>query len=138
VCGFCRVHYRIICEGLWCVVLRGMEVRAGIDAMILTDAGPHRALLSIPTRRSSDLQLTVRPPPATTLAAALTRRLRARQTRAGRSEEHTSELQSRGHLVCRLLLEKKYTGWRFRSKKIECVPVHLRHYGALSECARMV
>src|SRR5690625_3444564 len=26
---------------------------------------------------------------------------------AVRSEEHTSELQSRGHLVCRLLLEKK-------------------------------
>src|SRR5207253_8530620 len=31
-----------------------------------------------------------------------------------RSEEHTSELQSRGHLVCRLLLEKK--------KKHECLP----------------
>src|SRR5207253_8774828 len=30
----------------------------------------------------------------------------ARRARA-RSEEHTSELQSRGHLVCRLLLEKK-------------------------------
>src|SRR5215208_3780772 len=32
-----------------------------------------------------------------------------------RSEEHTSELQSRGHLVCRLLLEKKkkegWTSW---------------------------
>src|SRR5690625_6649479 len=27
--------------------------------------------------------------------------------RKKRSEEHTSELQSRGHLVCRLLLEKK-------------------------------
>src|SRR5439155_6424797 len=27
--------------------------------------------------------------------------------RGWRSEEHTSELQSRGHLVCRLLLEKK-------------------------------
>src|SRR5690625_6116165 len=27
--------------------------------------------------------------------------------RTPRSEEHTSELQSRGHLVCRLLLEKK-------------------------------
>src|SRR5439155_19000739 len=27
--------------------------------------------------------------------------------RVSRSEEHTSELQSRGHLVCRLLLEKK-------------------------------
>src|SRR5690625_6090808 len=33
--------------------------------------------------------------------------LRARSVREGRSEEHTSELQSRGHLVCRLLLEKK-------------------------------
>src|SRR5437660_5278369 len=37
---------------------------------------------------------------------------------ASRSEEHTSELQSRGHLVCRLLLEKKkrcgsYTAVRF-------------------------
>src|SRR5690625_6980899 len=29
------------------------------------------------------------------------------KTAALRSEEHTSELQSRGHLVCRLLLEKK-------------------------------
>src|SRR5690625_558090 len=29
--------------------------------------------------------------------------------RQNRSEEHTSELQSRGHLVCRLLLEKKKT-----------------------------
>src|SRR5215208_8399156 len=28
-------------------------------------------------------------------------------TPGARSEEHTSELQSRGHLVCRLLLEKK-------------------------------
>src|SRR5437870_8974470 len=28
-------------------------------------------------------------------------------TSTTRSEEHTSELQSRGHLVCRLLLEKK-------------------------------
>src|SRR5690625_5334005 len=32
--------------------------------------------------------------------------------RSRRSEEHTSELQSRGHLVCRLLLEKK-------NKKVE-------------------
>src|SRR2546422_8360061 len=37
--------------------------------------------------------------------------LEARGTRQGRlrSEEHTSELQSRLHLVCRLLLEKKKT-----------------------------
>src|SRR2546429_2960613 len=31
----------------------------------------------------------------------------ARTANSGRSEEHTSELQSRLHLVCRLLLEKK-------------------------------
>src|SRR2546422_11270071 len=31
----------------------------------------------------------------------------SRGQRAARSEEHTSELQSRLHLVCRLLLEKK-------------------------------
>src|SRR6266508_5694621 len=36
--------------------------------------------------------------PTSPFAAAVTR---------SRSEEHTSELQSRGHLVCRLLLEKK-------------------------------
>src|SRR5439155_5957221 len=33
--------------------------------------------------------------------------LLGRIANALRSEEHTSELQSRGHLVCRLLLEKK-------------------------------
>src|SRR5437870_8916175 len=32
---------------------------------------------------------------------------RLERHRFHRSEEHTSELQSRGHLVCRLLLEKK-------------------------------
>src|SRR5205809_3735799 len=34
-------------------------------------------------------------------------RRRRERRRRGRSEEHTSELQSRLHLVCRLLLEKK-------------------------------
>src|SRR3712207_8684716 len=36
----------------------------------------------------------------------------------GRSEEHTSELQSRQYLVCRLLLEKK-------KKLLYAIPVHL-------------
>src|SRR2546422_7777635 len=35
----------------------------------------------------------------------------------GRSEEHTSELQSRLHLVCRLLLEKK----KKNTRTVECV-----------------
>src|SRR5690625_5519176 len=37
------------------------------------------------------------------------RNLPNRAAHRWRSEEHTSELQSRGHLVCRLLLEKKKT-----------------------------
>src|SRR4051794_41195948 len=43
----------------------------------------------------------------------------------GRSEEHTSELQSPVHLVCRLLLEKKknkkYESYRSRNKDIAIV-----------------
>src|SRR5687768_18177119 len=35
-----------------------------------------------------------------------------------RSEEHTSELQSRLHLVCRLLLEKKKKNKKQKKKKI--------------------
>src|SRR2546429_1583729 len=49
------------------------------------------------------------PAPATERRSSLSAGTRFRQ-RAGnetRSEEHTSELQSRLHLVCRLLLEKK-------------------------------
>src|SRR5690625_6656289 len=34
-----------------------------------------------------------------------------------RSEEHTSELQSRGHLVCRLLLEKKKKETKYQRKQ---------------------
>ena len=37
-------------------------------------------------------------------------RAQAVQAEAARSEEHTSELQSRLHLVCRLLLEKNNEG----------------------------
>src|SRR5690625_6696929 len=36
-----------------------------------------------------------------------------------RSEEHTSELQSRGHLVCRLLLEKKKNNKKLHSQATE-------------------
>src|SRR3712207_7774791 len=37
--------------------------------------------------------------------------VRRRDVLAARSEEHTSELQSRQYLVCRLLLEKKKKGY---------------------------
>src|SRR5258708_29485380 len=48
------------------------------------------------------------PAPGGALAALLWhRQKRAANAPPGRSEEHTSELQSPDHLVCRLLLEKK-------------------------------
>src|SRR5690625_6850084 len=46
------------------------------------------------------------PLPACAIRAHRATQYRRRHCRL-RSEEHTSELQSRGHLVCRLLLEKK-------------------------------
>src|SRR5207302_11330145 len=68
---------------------------------------PHRDLHSFPTRRSSDL--TRRPvrytPPAPPRSSLGTQVENVAVT--VRSEEHTSELQSREKLVCRLLLEKK-------------------------------
>src|SRR5690606_42164918 len=94
---------------------------------------PHRDPPSFPTRRSSDL---AGPEPMSQshrqrgrVEQRLARQLQAEREQAfrarceivaareqhdgadnddrGRSEEHTSELQSRENLVCRLLLEKK-------------------------------
>src|SRR5207253_8152641 len=41
-----------------------------------------------------------------------------------RSEEHTSELQSRGHLVCRLLLEKKKEAGLMTLRIVYPIAVH--------------
>src|SRR5256884_848054 len=65
-------------------------------------------------------------PRSTPISAALSRSTGKGQRRSastwvsirpsgGRSEEHTSELQSRLHLVCRLLLEKKHHALKRRS-----------------------
>src|SRR5207253_9127992 len=97
----------------------------------------HRDLHSFPTRRSSDLDAedlysagtigllnavrNFNPKSGTALETYARVRIRGavfdelrrmdwvpRSVHGkARSEEHTSELQSRGHLVCRLLLEKK-------------------------------
>src|SRR5207247_9063503 len=65
-----------------------------------------RDLHSFPTRRSSDL--TGEPEWGAHLADDLDRIVALHDASTiARSEEHTSELQSRVDLVCRLLLEKK-------------------------------
>src|SRR5947209_15329564 len=78
-------------------------------------------LHSFPTRRSSDLHYALR-----SVHCFCARNHRSQRRRVGRRvsrheyrhreqllptrlEEHTSELQSRQYLVCRLLLEKKKT-----------------------------
>src|SRR5437868_15445077 len=73
-------------------------------------SGAHRPLHSFPTRRSSDLDLLSATVDAEAHSAELAERLNrtlSPSESAVRSEEHTSELQSRFDLVCRLLLEKK-------------------------------
>src|SRR5689334_24547807 len=56
-----------------------------------------------------------RSPPCTRRGSCPTDRPRAtRRASSTRSEEHTSELQSQFHLVCRLLLEKKNQAFRLR------------------------
>src|SRR5947208_11840186 len=45
----------------------------------------------------------------------------------GRSEEHTSELQSPDHLVCRLLLEKKKINSSLQTKKLNRCSRQLIH-----------
>src|SRR5690348_18127140 len=94
---------------------------------VVPSNGAHCALHSFPTRRSSDLIKLSRHRAATLSFASrqsqavsrsrgdlpgfrtATCSLRNAEAACGssRSEEHTSELQSPVHLVCRLLLEKK-------------------------------
>src|SRR2546422_5401102 len=52
-------------------------------------------------------------------------RLEQQRRPAARSEEHTSELQSRLHLVCRLLLEKKKNKDQHKRKKRDCNEAHI-------------
>src|SRR5207253_10940871 len=96
---------------------------ASLSIFFFHCSADHPDLHSFPTRRSSDLasgSASERPLAYFRGAAFPARRLAAPPCNEeglstvepsgdveARSEEHTSELQSRGHLVCRLLLEKK-------------------------------
>src|SRR5438876_6791670 len=69
-----------------------------------------RELLGQPVKLAERIELhqhRYAPPAGLNAARSRRRRDRAAFRPAGRSEEHTSELQSPVHLVCRLLLEKK-------------------------------
>src|SRR5690606_41630122 len=60
-----------------------------------------------PTRRTRVVALSTSVISASSVVVTVTVSRSAVESPARRSEEHTSELQSRENLVCRLLLEKK-------------------------------
>src|SRR5690625_6914588 len=81
------------------------------------NTNPHsQELQTFPTRRSSDLHgvgrvhrdvVSFLSQQLDSHILAVSEQYRRIVSLIQRSEEHTSELQSRGHLLCRLLLEKK-------------------------------
>src|SRR5207253_7913684 len=89
-------------------------ITSGAMVSVYPAAGPSPTFTShftLPVVASSATRLSSSVPRNTDPPETATPRLlgpqQPRRRRLGRSEEHTSELQSRGHLVCRLLLEKK-------------------------------
>src|SRR4051794_41236288 len=82
----------------------GVDVVCGDDAWQVTP-GPLRGPAAVDVGLAGTVMRFV--PPVAVLACAPVPVERHRPVREDRSEEHTSELQSPVHLVCRLLLEKK-------------------------------
>src|SRR5947208_10474282 len=113
------------------------SARLPLLAVVVYCCADHPDLHSFPTRRSSDLAVAVfdgeiaaikgqpnAPPGA---AKRFIQRQERRMDRlaapGGRSEEHTSELQSPDHLVCRLLLEKKKSSHEARARLDDCAQI---------------
>src|ERR1039458_1181621 len=101
-----------------CVMYRILtRLAIGTEARSKSTLLRKRLISPVPTRlrrsraTSSSVEKTLsrfRPVVAeTNNTGAYDRNFKCRRTCSSRSEEHTSELQSLRHLVCRLLLEKK-------------------------------
>src|SRR3712207_8022658 len=93
-----------------------MQTKALLICFFLMIRRPPRSTLfpyttlfrSTPSGRVSHARPAATPAPRNRPRSASTK-LPSASARKSRSEEHTSELQSRQYLVCRLLLEKKKT-----------------------------
>src|SRR5690625_6700877 len=101
-----------------CRLWQGMQGRAGFSVIFTVcspirptlagEVGPYSATVGVssaPERWEKPVSMPTTPAALTSFSA--TRVMLCRSAERHRSEEHTSELQSRGQLVCRLLLEKK-------------------------------
>src|SRR5258708_21001574 len=98
------------------LIVGSAELGTDLERTILWADGVERALVSTPggaldVARAFVPSIVVVEGTDAPAAIGLLVRLRenagTRRPRCSRSEEHTSELQSPDHLVCRLLLEKK-------------------------------
>src|SRR5690606_42132381 len=104
--------------------------QAEVAVLDLAGSHGHRYPRSFPTRRSSDLSLRILRAPLNLIGNSVSQvyygeaprlaesdprallalfQMTSRRLLFLRSEEHTSELQSRENLVCRLLLAKEHT-----------------------------
>src|SRR2546422_4396331 len=81
---------------------------AGIHAHVVSLTKPSVQTVRAAPNASAIAPIDTRPARGPTRRSGATTARRTKATKGSpRSEEHTSELQSRLHLVCRLLLEKK-------------------------------
>src|SRR5215813_15326848 len=112
-----RRALRLTAAGAAIICLSALSTPASALAADLPVSGAHVVVhFSLPAGQQPE-NIALEPDGAADLTFAFTGQV-VRVTRGGliqplatlRSEEHTSELQSRPHLVCRLLLEKKKTG----------------------------
>src|SRR5690606_41372967 len=114
-------------------LIPSLKTNRSSDTSFVPSLAHHPQLHSFPTRRSSDL--LVRHTPTSRIITGKTGtagKMKAKKQlpeqnntkyskriaticKFARSEEHTSELQSRENLVCRLLLEKKKIEWKNKS-----------------------
>src|SRR3712207_9191856 len=76
--------------------------RSQLDALVIQGNGASPKLLAEAGIKRSELLVAASSSDEVNIIACL-----AAKSQGVRSEEHTSELQSRQYLVCRLLLEKK-------------------------------
>src|SRR2546422_9267532 len=100
-----RIPFSYIWRSLWARRLTTALTVGGVALVMFVFAG----VLMLARGLEATLVETGSPDNAIVLRRSATSELSSQVDRAtaDRSEEHTSELQSRLHLVCRLLLEKK-------------------------------
>src|SRR5207253_11220602 len=96
-------------NSIYCFFCYNYTARSSLYTLSLHDALPISSSMAMVmlTALPWPFPVTTGTPRRACVVSTFSRRGSPTEMWTPRSEEHTSELQSRGHLVCRLLLEKK-------------------------------